>query len=298
MRRLFSTPAIVAIVIALALGYAIGSLGAVGDTALSGSVPAPGSVQVLYSLDQKQNDRALISLIDGARDHIYFAIYEFTLADVADALIRAKERGVDVRGIVDRENSTESYEAPIIAKLEAAGIPIETQQHAGGIMHIKALVTDSAYASGSYNWTASATDENDEVLEIGTDPALRARYESIISGLLSANAGSTAGAAQAAPSAAGAIAYTQAGAHIGETASVTGMVLDVYTSSGGTVFLDYCQDYDSCPFSAVIFADDASRFSDLARLEGKTVTLTGAISSYQGRAEIILHDPSQIASMQ
>ena len=48
-----------------------------------------------------------------------------------------------------------------------------------GIMHIKLLVTEQAYAFGSYNWTRSATTLNDEILEIGTDRALRQAYENI-----------------------------------------------------------------------------------------------------------------------
>jgi DNA/RNA endonuclease YhcR with UshA esterase domain len=49
------------------------------------------------------------------------------------------------------------------------------------------------------------------------------------------------------------------------------------------------------PFSGVIFADDAGKFGNLSRYEGKTVALTGVISSYRGRAEIKLSGPSQLA---
>jgi phosphatidylserine/phosphatidylglycerophosphate/cardiolipin synthase-like enzyme len=47
-------------------------------------------------------------------------------------------------------------------------------------MHIKALVTDKAYISGSYNWTQAATTLNDEVLEIGRDEGMRKQYERIM----------------------------------------------------------------------------------------------------------------------
>ncbi|HEX8947281.1 MAG TPA: hypothetical protein VF829_03660, partial [Candidatus Paceibacterota bacterium] len=88
--------------LALAAGYGFGARtlpgqgAAARSAAAAASIPADGSVRVLYSLDQKQNDQALIALIDDAQQHVYFAIYEFTLDDVADALVRAKERGVDV----------------------------------------------------------------------------------------------------------------------------------------------------------------------------------------------------------
>lgn len=89
--------------------------------------------------------------------------------------------------------------------------------------------------------------------------------------------------------------YTEAPAHIGERASVRGTLVSVYTSPRGTVFLDFCADYRTCPFSGVIFADNAEKFGDLSRYVGKTVTLTGVISSYRGRAEIKLSSPSQFA---
>ena len=61
-------------------------------------------------------------LIDAAKSRIYFAIYTFTLSNIADALVAAKKRGVEVRGIMDSEQSANSYGAPITAKLLEAGI--------------------------------------------------------------------------------------------------------------------------------------------------------------------------------
>ncbi|MHB8710200.1 MAG: phospholipase D-like domain-containing protein [Minisyncoccota bacterium] len=295
----------VALVLALAAGgagYSAGHSGAAESAAPSIPAqtviaPAAGAVRVIYSLDQKQNDKEIIALIDGAKSRIYFAMYEFTLKDVADALVAAKKRGVDVRGLVDSGESANSYDKPIIAELVAANIPVETEKHAdgNGIMHIKAIVTDSAYALGSYNWTSSATTENDEILEIGTDPALRQAYENILKRLLDAYRGNSAAAGAAAPVSIGIIDYTDAPKHVGQSASVRGTLQEAYTSKSGTVFLDFCKSYKSCPFSGVIFADDVKKFGDLSRYTGTVITLTGKISSYQGKAEIILSDPGQIS---
>ncbi len=293
----------VALVLALAAGgagYGFGSAGAqtasVAIPAQTVTAPPAGSVRVVYSLDQKQNDKEIIALIDAAKTHIYFAIYEFTLKDIADALVAAKKRGVEVRGLVDSGESANSYDKPIISELMSAGISVVTEKHAtgNGIMHIKTIVTDSAYATGSYNWTSSATNLNDEVLEVGTDPALRQAYENILTKLLNAYRGNSAAAGAAANVSIGTIDYTDAPAHVGEYASVRGTLVDSYTSASGTVFLDFCKSYKTCPFSGVIFADDAKKFTNLSSLAGQTVTLTGKISSYQGKAEIVLSNPSQL----
>jgi hypothetical protein len=294
------TIAVILVLAAGTVGYSLGSGKskgvAVSIPAQTVAAPAPGSVRILYSLDQKQNDKEIIALIDAAKSSIYFAIYEFTLKDIADALVAAKERGVDIHGVVDAGESSNSYDKPIISELTEAGIPVVTEKHAtgNGIMHIKAIVTDGAYALGSYNWTSSATTINDELLEIGTDPALRQAYENVLKKLFEAYKGNAAASA-AAPISIGTISYTDALSHVGEMASVRGTIVEAYTSKSGTVFLDFCQSYKSCPFSAVIFADDAKKFGDLSTLNGATVTLTGKISSYQGKAEIVLSSPSQLS---
>ncbi len=283
-----------------AAGYTAGNTGAASAVSIPAqtiTAPVAGTTRIIYSLDRRQNDQELITLIREAEDHIYFAIYTFTLPSIADALIAAKKRGVDVRGIMDSEQSKNSYGAPITSKLLAAGIPLFTEKHASGngIMHIKLLVTEKAYAFGSYNWTKSATTINDEIIEIGTDPALRQSYETILTKLLNAYKGNTAAAGAAASVSIGTIAYTEAPEHIGETASVRGTLVKAYTSASGTVFLDFCKNYKTCRFSGVIFADDVAQFGDLSRYAGTSITLTGKIVSYQGRAEIVLSSPNQLS---
>ncbi len=294
--------------VALVLALAAGGVGYnAGKSSIPESIsipaqtvvaPAAGAVRVVYSLDQKQNDQEIIALINEAEEYIYFAIYTFTLPSIADALAAAKKRGVDVRGIVDSEQSTNSYGAPIIATLLNADIPVVTEKHAtgNGIMHIKLLVTEQAYAFGSYNWTKSATTINDEILEIGTDTELRQAYENILKKLLEAYKGNSAAAGAAALVSIGTIDYTEASNHVGKYASVRGKLVEAYTSKTGTVFLDFCENYKTCSFSGVIFADDVKKFGDLSRYNGTTVTLTGKIVSYEGRAEIVLSDPSQLSN--
>jgi hypothetical protein len=256
--------------------------------------------KVVYSLDKRQNDQEIVRLVNSADKYVYFAIYFFTKDDIADALIRAKKRGLDVQGITDAAASRDSNK-DIVGRLRSAGIVVETQKHQDGIMHMKVLVTDKAYASGSYNWTASATEANDEILEIGTNGSLRKRYLDIIKRILSANGASVIASGAAGVSGGRAdlsdeipeYDYTEALAHIGERAAVNGTVLKVFTSKSGTTFLDFCEGFSDCPFSAVIFASDAKKFPDVSKLKRKA-KITGVIRSYQGKAEIILSDPEQL----
>jgi phosphatidylserine/phosphatidylglycerophosphate/cardiolipin synthase-like enzyme len=142
--------------------------------------------KVVYSLDHRDTDQEIVKLVNNANHYVYFAIYYFSKENIAEALIRAKQRGLDVRGITDAAASLDANRQ-VVAELRAAGVPLETQKHLDGIMHMKALVTDKAYASGSFNWTGAATEANDEVLEIGTNASVRDQYLSIIKKVLLKN---------------------------------------------------------------------------------------------------------------
>lgn len=88
--------------------------------------------------------------------------------------------------------------------------------------------------------------------------------------------------------------FDAAAQSVGKSACVAGRVLRVFTSRAGNTFLDFCADYRTCPFTAVIFSEDRARFGDLGQLQGRQVEIRGLVSYYNQRAEIIIHDPQQI----
>ena len=90
------------------------------------------------------------------------------------------------------------------------------------------------------------------------------------------------------------INYTEAPEHVGEYACVEGKVDHIYTSQKGTIFINFCSDYKTCAFGAVIFGSDAYKFPKTKQYEGKTVKITGLIRTYQGLAEIVINEPGQI----
>ncbi len=89
------------------------------------------------------------------------------------------------------------------------------------------------------------------------------------------------------------IPFSQAKKHIGETKCVSGKVIDVQTGSRGVHYLDFCEDYRSCPFTVVIFSGDLRHVGDVRQLQGKVVEVHGDVKGYDDRAEIILKDFSQ-----
>jgi phosphatidylserine/phosphatidylglycerophosphate/cardiolipin synthase-like enzyme len=134
-------------------------------------VPAEMLVQVCFS-PAGQCSSHILDALDGANKEILVAMYAFTSEELAGALLRARERGVDVRVIVDAEFDNKSHNS-VASLLANHGIPIakvsgvDRRTQAAGLMHQKFLVVDDAtVASGSYNWTRSADELNDESLLI------------------------------------------------------------------------------------------------------------------------------------
>src|SRR5262249_7900570 len=81
---------------------------------------------------------------------------------IADALIAAKNRGVQIRILAD--SSQASGTGSDIAKLESNGFQLKrTNGGGGGILHDKFAIFDGRLVlTGSYNWSTAAEDDNDE----------------------------------------------------------------------------------------------------------------------------------------
>jgi DNA/RNA endonuclease YhcR with UshA esterase domain len=92
--------------------------------------------------------------------------------------------------------------------------------------------------------------------------------------------------------------YTAAEAakHVGETATITDTVDGVHQSSKGNIFLNMGGKYPNQAFTAFIFSASAAQFSNPQQYEGRTVSVSGKISLYKGKPEIIVNSPSQITA--
>ncbi|MCS7103311.1 MAG: phospholipase D family protein [Candidatus Korarchaeum sp.] len=127
---------------------------------------------------------SLISLFDKANETIDIAVYSFTNPEIADALVRAKGRGVKVRVILESEQVT-SYSQ--YGKLKSAGIEVVLDRNEY-LMHNKfAIIDGKVVATGSFNYTVAADKRNDENLVILLDERVaeefRAEFEEMWSGI-------------------------------------------------------------------------------------------------------------------
>jgi mitochondrial cardiolipin hydrolase len=120
--------------------------------------------------------------IQAATSSVHVAIYTFTNTDVRDSLFDAAAvRGVDVSICADAGQSyTLSDQREALRMLaDDAGVDVRVADgFSGGIMHHKfAIIDQHTVLTGSFNYTRSANEINDENLVVLSSPELAARYE-------------------------------------------------------------------------------------------------------------------------
>lgn len=87
----------------------------------------------------------------------------------------------------------------------------------------------------------------------------------------------------------------EAGSHVGETATVTGKVFSVFTSSKGTTFLNFGDRFPKHVFGGIIFTSNQAAVGDVKQYEGKEVALTGQIETGPDKKpQIVINRADQI----
>jgi len=143
------------------------------DDIIPSNIDTNYSAQVFFCPEDNCADQ-LISHIDMAEDEIVIAIYSFTLDGIADALLRAKERGVLIRVVFDNQQAANQYSED--EKLLDAGIPIVIKS-GSGYMHNKFIVIDrKKVLTGSFNYSSNADTKNDENLILIISEELAEKY--------------------------------------------------------------------------------------------------------------------------
>lgn len=146
----------------------------------NGAIPANSTMEVVFTPGQ-DGAALIISTIVKSRRQILVQAFSFTHDGIAQALIAAHHRGVEVKLIADREQTRamQRGQVPIIA---AAGVPVwldgEHQSAHNKVMVIDAGSPEATVVTGSYNFTKAAQFKNAEnVLVIRGNRALAREYQ-------------------------------------------------------------------------------------------------------------------------
>lgn len=107
----------------------------------------------------------------------------FTLTDdrIADAVIATATRGVRIRIISDNDKSLDL--GSDMRRLHAARIPVRIDQTPNHMHHKFAVFDEKIVVSGSYNWTRSAAEDNEENIIVTNEQkivrAFRIQFEKL-----------------------------------------------------------------------------------------------------------------------
>jgi phosphatidylserine/phosphatidylglycerophosphate/cardiolipin synthase-like enzyme len=139
-----------------------------GAAAASQRFAAEGEIEVAFA-PRDDTEKVVIELIRSARKSLEVQAYAFTSRNIADALVAAQRRGVQVEVLADARMNRRA-KGNAIGRLLAADVPVafETRYNAA---HNKVIIVDAegprcALLTGSYNFTWSANNRNAENLLI------------------------------------------------------------------------------------------------------------------------------------
>ena len=120
-------------------------------------------------------DQILIKYIDQAKSSIHILIYEFTLRSIEPSLVAARDRGVEVKLVMDRSES--QSKASLYPELKHLGFDVRIANVAG-IMHDKVAIIDAQYViEGSFNYSSAAVTSNAENLVVISDASIAQAYQ-------------------------------------------------------------------------------------------------------------------------
>ena len=112
--------------------------------------------------------------ISAAKESVYLQAYGITSSEIVDELIKAHNRGVKVRALLDKSNLTDKYSK--MKQMLDSGIDVSIDK-VSGIAHNKVLILDqSKVITGSFNFTKSANTRNTENVIIVTDKEIARKY--------------------------------------------------------------------------------------------------------------------------
>lgn len=252
-----------------------------------------GTVEAFFSA-QEGIEWVIEREIDESVRSIDVAVYNFTSRPLAQALVDAHERGVEVRVIMDPSNAASQYSKATY--LTDYGIEVRTERGAGLMHHKFALIDDSVLITGSFNWTASAEAEHDEnILLLKGFFVTYQRYKQEFNRIWD-DARAYSDAQEAAPELS-ATDISGLRANAGEDVVVHGKVIRIgYSERSNTYFLDFSTEEG---LTVVIFSSTAAKFNRLnlsiLAYEGAEIEIEGELIDHpEYGLEIVVEEPSQI----
>lgn len=112
----------------------------------------------------------IISLVQGAKQSIDICVFTISDNKITQAILEAHRRGVKITVISDNDKSNDR--GSDINYLSNKGVKVILDDSPYHMHHKFALFDNRLLLNGSFNWTLSATQKNEENIVVSSDPEL------------------------------------------------------------------------------------------------------------------------------
>ncbi|KAJ1929201.1 hypothetical protein IWQ60_001370 [Tieghemiomyces parasiticus] len=130
---------------------------------------AVGTIMETHFFPSDASFRALTKALNQAHKTLDVCVFNITDDDLANCLISAKRRGVQVRIIADDEQCT-SQGSDVMRLSKEHDIPVRLDNDPSHMHNKFAIIDDHLLINGSYNWTKGARRSNRENIMITDAP--------------------------------------------------------------------------------------------------------------------------------
>lgn len=147
----------------------------------SATIPYPkveltdGTPVEVYFSTHDRPARHVLRRLETAKRSIHFLAFSFTDDAIGSEMLTAAKDGLDVSGVFEKSQSTNSHSE--YARLKAAGLPVFLDGNPRNMHHKVIVIDGSTVLCGSFNFSKSADESNDENLLVIRNPAVAEAFE-------------------------------------------------------------------------------------------------------------------------
>jgi cardiolipin hydrolase len=133
-----------------------------------------GAIKIGFS-PGKDCKNLIINHLTGAKKSLDICVFTISDNDIADCIIRRHQAGLAIRLIGDNEKAED--DGSDMRRMAEAGIPVKIDYSPNHMHHKFSIVDEEELLTGSYNWTRSAEQYNQENLIVWRNPGLALSFK-------------------------------------------------------------------------------------------------------------------------
>ncbi len=115
----------------------------------------------------------LVSYVQGAKKSVHYMIFTYTDENLAAAMIARARAGLDVQGVIENRGASQGA----LVSLFCAKLPVKTDGNKYTMHHKVIIIDGETVITGSFNFTKSADNANDDNVLVIHNLSVAAQYE-------------------------------------------------------------------------------------------------------------------------